>query len=117
MAVDHNGSVWMGSDIGIFGVYNAAGALSSNSTPIAVRPVGGEEPNLYYVLDKVTVTDIVVDKLNHKWVATQGTGLYLLSEDCSKILAQYTVENSPLLSNNILSIALNDCCTSVRRTD
>ncbi|KKC50658.1 type IX secretion system anionic LPS delivery protein PorZ [Porphyromonas gulae] len=108
MAVDHNGSVWMGSDIGIFGVYNAAGALSSNSTPIAVRPVGGEEPNLYYVLDKVTVTDIVVDKLNHKWVATQGTGLYLLSEDCSKILAQYTVENSPLLSNNILSIALND---------
>lgn len=108
MAVDKNGAIWMGSDIGIFAVYNAGGALASSGIPVAVRPVGGEEPNLYYILDKVTVTDIVVDKLNHKWVATLGSGLYLLSEDCSEVLAHYSVDNSPLLSDNISSLALNE---------
>ncbi|WP_373810441.1 type IX secretion system anionic LPS delivery protein PorZ [Porphyromonas loveana] len=108
LAIDHNGTMWMGSDIGIFGVHNAASVLSSTSSaPVAVRPVGGAEPNLYYILDKVTVTDIVVDKLNNKWVGTQGNGLYLLSEDCSRILAHYAVSNSPLLSDNILSLALD----------
>ena len=60
-----------------------------------------------YLLDGVQINSIVVDGGNRKWVGTDASGLYLLSEDGTQTIEHFTIDNSPLISNQILSLALN----------
>lgn len=53
------------------------------------------------------ITAIAVDALGNKWCGTNSDGLYLLSPDGSKLLAHYTKDNSPLLTNDIISLAID----------
>ena len=55
----------------------------------------------------VDITCIAVDGANRKWIGTNGHGVYLISADNLSQLQHFTAENSPLLSNNIESIAIN----------
>ena len=57
-------------------------------------------------MDKEKITSIVVDGANRKWIGTANAGVFLLSEDGLETIEHFTVENSPLLSNTILSIAI-----------
>lgn len=109
MAVDKKGSLWLGANIGFFYVQRPDELPRHDRAPIAVRPVAtNDEGSSYYVLDNVTVSTIAVDALNRKWMGTAATGLYLLSEDGMTVLRHYTTENSPLLSNHILSLAVDE---------
>jgi hypothetical protein len=58
-------------------------------------------------LGSTHITDIEVDGGNRKWIATASSGLVLLSADGSEIITQFTKENSPLISNNIYDLKLN----------
>ena len=49
-----------------------------------------------------------MDRLNNKWVGTASDGLYLLSSDGTQILAHYRAEDTPLLSNNINTLSLDN---------
>ena len=53
------------------------------------------------------ITDIVVDGGNRKWFATSNSGIVLLSADGLEIIEQYTKDNSPLISNNILDLEID----------
>ena len=53
------------------------------------------------------ITDIEVDGGNRKWIATANAGILLLAPDGSEILEQHTAENSPLISNNIFDLKLD----------
>lgn len=107
LVLDKIGAVWVGSNKGPIIINNPEQALKSGKVPVATRPVGGKEPNLFYILDNVPVTAIAVDEINNKWIATQSDGLYLLNADGSEILAHYTRTNSPLISNSITTLALD----------
>ena len=61
-----------------------------------------------YLLTGVTVHAIAVDGGNRKWLGTIGGGLYLVSADGSEILEHFTTADSPLLSDNIFSLAINE---------
>jgi flagellar hook assembly protein FlgD len=50
----------------------------------------------------------MVDNDNQKWVGTEGNGLYVISSDCMTEMHHFTSDNSYLLSNIILSIAMNE---------
>ncbi|KGN88672.1 hypothetical protein HQ45_08150 [Porphyromonas crevioricanis] len=106
MTLDRGGVLWLGSDAGICSIHSPSGAIKR--PPVASRPIAGEEPNLYYVLDNVSVRAIVVDRLNHKWIGTLGNGLFLMNEDCTEILRQYKTTNSPILSDNIATLSLDE---------
>lgn len=106
MAIDHNGSAWIGTNKGPICVHNASRVLRNPNPPIAVRPIGGKEPNLFYVLDNVPASAIAVDHLNNKWIGTLGDGLYLLSEDGTETLGHWTSNNSPLVNDVITSLVL-----------
>ena len=60
------------------------------------------------MLSGVNIKSIVVDKDNRKWFGTNGNGLYLIAADNITTLAHFTKANSKLLSDNILSLAIND---------
>jgi hypothetical protein len=55
----------------------------------------------------VNVKCITIDGGNRKWIGTSGSGVYLISHDGLETIHHFTVDNSPLISNNIYSIAID----------
>lgn len=97
LALDNNGALWIGTAKGV-GVITTPTTVSRTAIPF-VRRVSA--------LSAVQVNDIVVDALNYKWVATSA-GVYVLNEDGTEVLATISTSNSPLLSDNVRSIAVDD---------
>ena len=48
-----------------------------------------------------------MDGANRKWLGTESAGVFLLSADGTEILQNFTVDNSPLISNTILDMQLD----------
>ena len=108
IAADFDGEIWIGTDAGFAILYNAANAFGANPGEFdAQRVKVSFEGNVEYVLGNTHITDIEVDGGNRKWVATANAGVLLLSSDGSEILEQFTTENSPLISNNIFDLKLD----------
>lgn len=59
-----------------------------------------------YLLQTERINAIAVDGANRKWIGTEGSGLYLMSEDGLETIEHFTADNSPLPSDQILSIAI-----------
>lgn len=57
-----------------------------------------------YLMESTPCVCMAIDNFNRKWIGTFGAGLYLMSEDCIHEIAHFTTDNSPLLSNDILSL-------------
>ena len=109
IAVDFDNEIWIGTDNGFAVLYNSDQAFDAGSGEYNAQRIKLEfEGNVEFVLGNTSITDIIVDGANRKWIATSNSGLVLLSEDGSEIIEQHTAENSPLISNNILNIKLNN---------
>ena len=105
---DRNGAIWFGSDVGVFVVPDPAAWFDSDfsvTQPLVPRNDGTNYAD--YLLNGVSVTALAVDGGNRKWIGTGGSGLYLVNADGTEVLEQFTMENSPLPSNNIYSLAVN----------
>jgi len=104
--VDKNGEVWVATDNGIAILSDPYVVISNpnaNNLPfVKMRII---ENGISTPLTENCLT-IRADALNNKWVATFN-GLLYLSPDGSTILAQYNINNSPLLENRVFSIAVN----------
>lgn len=61
-----------------------------------------------YLLSGVNVSCMAIDGGGRKWFGTNGFGVYLISADNMTQLQYFTAANSPLLSDNIESIAINN---------
>lgn len=108
IAVDFDNEIWIGTDDGFAILYNSENAFDAGLGEYnAQQPKIEYEGNVEYVLSGTNVTDIEVDGANRKWIGTSGAGIALLSADGLEILEQYTTENSPLISNNILDLELD----------
>ena len=60
-----------------------------------------------YLLEAEAVISIAIDGANRKWLGTDGAGVFLMSEDGTQELEHFTIDNSPLFSNSVTSIAIN----------
>ncbi len=107
-AEDKNGKVWMGTNVGVV-EFSPQNAFTSNSFTINhIKVPRNDGTNLAdYLLDNTDVTCIAIDGSNRKWIGTSTSGILLVSEDGSEILEQFTTDNSPLLSNKVLSVCCN----------
>ena len=109
IAVDFDNEIWIGTDAGFAVLYNAETAIEGTPGEYNAQRIKLEfEGNVEYVLGATSITDIVVDGANRKWFGTANAGIILLSADGLEILEQYTTENSPLISNNILDLELDN---------
>lgn len=61
-----------------------------------------------YLLDNTDISCVAIDQANRKWFGTVDNGVYVISADNMVQEYHFMKDNSPLLSNNILSIAFND---------
>ncbi|PIY12925.1 MAG: hypothetical protein COZ18_00975 [Flexibacter sp. CG_4_10_14_3_um_filter_32_15] len=103
---DQNGVMWIGTPAevsasvrtfsDIFGLFR--------SQDLNARDVFFQSRQL---LRDETITSISLDGGNRKWFGTTN-GAWLFSDDASKQFLNFTVENSPLFSNQILDIEVQD---------
>lgn len=110
IAEDHDGNIWLGTNKGVLVYYNPAAVFDGenfNAQHINV-PRNDGTPYGDYLLVTETVTSIAIDGANRKWLGTKNAGVSLVSDDGLKQIYNFTSENSPLLSNSVTSIAIND---------
>lgn len=109
---DLNGTIWVGTNTGPI-VFNNPTAMTmpnaDNSRCSRIKvPLNDGTDEAYYLLDKVTIKTIAVDGGNRKWLGTNGSGVFLVSPTGDEVIANFTAENSPLLSNTINKIVVNN---------
>lgn len=108
IAVDFDNEIWIGTDNGFAVLYNSAGSFDAGEGSYNAQRIKVEfEGNVEYVLGNTNITDIEVDGGNRKWFGTANSGIILLSPDGQEVIHQFTKENSPLISNNIVDLKLD----------
>jgi len=100
IAADKNGYVWIGTNQGL-NIYTGSPNLFSN--PKVDRFVVDQDGQLGYLLGEETITDILVDGGSRKWFGTRN-GLFCADEYGQQVIKRFSIENSPLISNNIICL-------------
>lgn len=104
LAKDKSGFIWVGTDNGI-GVFQCPDQVVAAGCD-AVWPVVPAGNFAGYLFQGQTVRSIATDGADRKWVATPA-GVFLISASGEKVLEHFTEANSPLLSNDVLKIAID----------
>lgn len=99
-ANDREGQIWIGTDMGVVFFSNPGSVLGGNVD--ASRPIFENR----FLLRDETVTAIAVDGGNRKWLGTNN-GVWLFDPTGEELIYNFTTDNSPLLSNKIVSIAID----------
>jgi ligand-binding sensor domain-containing protein len=110
MVKDRSGSIWAATSGGVAVLLDPSqtfvpGAEVEFQLPIIQR--GPQGSRGFEALRDEVVRAIAVDGANRKWIGTDR-GLWLFSESVDEALLNFTTANSPLPSNRILDVAVND---------
>lgn len=115
IAEDKDGAIWVGTGSGPIVYFNPSEIFDEETVlgyqPLIPRNDGTNDADLLLVTEKIN--DIAVDGANRKWFATEKSGVFLESPDGKKEILHFTEDNSPLLSNNVLTLAVNDATGEV----
>ncbi|HTA61483.1 MAG TPA: two-component regulator propeller domain-containing protein [Bacteroidia bacterium] len=107
LAQDKNNDIWVGTDQGIYVYYNPE-SIFTQSTGWDAQPIYVQQDGITQLLLQTdNVSTIFVDGANNKWVGTSSSGLFYFSPDGQTQLFHFTTDNSPLFSNNIISVNVN----------
>jgi len=109
IAEDLDGNIWVGTDQGPLIYFNSEKVFDNDLRASRIKIPRNDGTNQAdYVLKTETITSISVDGANRKWLGTSGSGVYLLSPDGTTQIKNYNEQNSPLLSNSIVSLAVDN---------
>jgi hypothetical protein len=106
IAKDKDGFIWVGTSNGI-GVIQCPGELFTGSGCDALWPVVQQGNFAGYLFKGELIRSIAVDGAGRKWIATKK-GAWLISASGEEVVYQFTEENSPLLSNDVKRITIDD---------
>ncbi|MGM0625701.1 MAG: two-component regulator propeller domain-containing protein [Bacteroidota bacterium] len=105
IAEDKNGSIWLGTSKGVVVFYNPEDVFDESIIASQVLiPRNDGSDNADILLGSEIVTAISVDGANKKWFGTQNGGVFKTSEDGITEIHHFNQSNSPLFSNNVLSL-------------
>lgn len=100
MVIDKEDQLWIASNNGIAVINDVTSALASTSE--AYSPLVEGAPLFF----EQNVYAIRVDAADRKWIGT-ANGAFLLSKDGTRIIRSFNTDNSPLLSNVVKSLEIN----------
>lgn len=106
IAIDNNSQLWIGTTKGLRILSNVNSFLTEDkmtTQPIIILEEGLAQELMY----EQSITDIVVDGANEKWIGTADSGVFLVSSNGQQIKYHFTAKNSPLPSNTINDIDIN----------
>ena len=106
---DLDGNIWVGTDQGPLIYYNPEKVLDTDLKAYRIKIPRNDGSGLAdYMLGTESVTSIAVDGANRKWLGTLSSGSFLLSSDGKKQIKSFNESNSPLYSNSISSISIDE---------
>jgi streptogramin lyase len=105
---DNDQNMWIGTNVGPLML--EPDQITASSPVFTQVKVPRNDGTNYadYLLNNVDIAAIVVDKANRKWFGTKGSGVYCIASDNITQVYHFTADNSSLLSDNIVSMAIND---------
>jgi len=108
IAEDIDGEIWIGTETGLVVMYSTNtifdGAYGdADASEILFKY--GEEVEI--LLGTSTITSIVIDGGNRKWIGTSSSGVFCFSANGTEEIYRFNTDNSPLLSNGILDIKID----------
>ena len=104
---DKQNDLWIAVDEGLIIIPSSIDFRLSNSCTRVKIPRNDGTNLADYLLGTERVNAIAVDGANRKWIGTESSGLYLISEDGLETIEHFTTDNSPLPSDQILSVAID----------
>lgn len=106
VAVDKREQLWIGTAKGLRVLFNPSSFFSEevNVDNIVIEEDGVASELLF----EQFISDIVVDGSNNKWISTFDSGLFYLSSDGQQTIFHFTKDNSPLPSNTVIDIDIDE---------
>jgi len=104
IASDRSGTIWLGTNEGPALFYNPGAVF--RSTFDAQRIKIQQEQFVGFLLGNEVITAIAVDGADRKWFGTTN-GLWCFSPDGTRQIHHFTTQNSPILSNVVLSLTIH----------
>ena len=107
VANDKSNNLWIGTEQGLVVLYGADNAVSSNNIiaePVVIIQDGIPEA----LLTDVGIYAIKVDNANNKWIATNGAGVYYVSDSGETTKLHFTSKNSPLPSDVVYDVSIDE---------
>lgn len=108
VAIDNRNQLWIGTRKGLRVLSGVDRFMSEGDAPLTTNPIiiveNGLAQELMY---EQFITDIVVDGANNKWIGTATAGVFLVSPDGQQTIHHFTASNSPLPSNTVNDIDIN----------
>ena len=103
---DLDGEIWLGTLQGPAVFYQPSGLFGPD--PIDAQQILIEQDGNYQLLlETEIVQDIALDGGNRKWLATINSGVFLVSPDGREQVAHFTAENSPLPTDEVYDITID----------
>ncbi len=112
MAEDLDGQIWVGTNRGVAVFYNPSAVFGEGDFD-AQQILIEQDGNIQILLETEEVRAIAVDGANRKWIGTETSGVFLISADGREQVARFTEVNSPLPSNTVTTIAIDDATGEV----
>ncbi len=106
ISADKNGFIWVGTDRGV-AIIQCNDDLFNPAACEATLPVVRQDNFAGLLLAEENISDIETDQADRKWI-TSNNGVWLISADGQKTIHRFTSSNSKLLSDQVLSVAIND---------
>lgn len=106
LALDKRGQLWIGTFLGLRVLYNTSNFFEGNTSVDEI--IISEDGIAKELLFQQFITDIEVDGSNNKWIGTADSGLFYFSSDGQQTIHHFTKDNSPLPSNTINDVSIDD---------
>ncbi len=107
LALDRRNQLWIGTPSGLRVLFNISNFLEEEN-PRAEEIIIEEDGVARELFDEQFISDIKVDGSNNKWVSTIGAGVFYLSPDGQNTIFHFTTDNSPLPSNDVNDISIDN---------
>lgn len=107
---DRRGEIWVGTARGVARFLFPERVIDGTAQDRQASFLINADPDADspFLLRDVNATSIAVDAANQKWIGTEGDGLYQVDEQGRNILRHFTTANSPLFSNTIVDVAVEE---------
>ncbi len=114
VAEDASQNIWVGTDVGPIVLEPSQLDNAEETVFTQVKVPRNDGTNLAdYLLSGVDITCMAIDGGGRKWFGTSSSGVYLISADNMTQVQHFQTSNSKLLSDNVMSIAIDDASGEV----
>jgi len=107
LALDNNNQLWVGTSRGLRVLYGPSGMFDNPNASASEIIILDDDGVAQELLAGSSISGITVDGNNNKWIATEA-GAFYLSSNGQETIYRFTKENSPLPSNSVTDIEVDE---------